>query len=596
MNKSRTIGKTRIRKGSYLAVALLTAVATTAIGATFISLTTTTSNVAEADFTEQNLVYLAESGIDHAMVTIHRYMELSKAGDNTWISPAPIEAKKEFIGDFGNNADTPFKAGGWTQVGDGYRKNMGEFTLGNGRKASMQLLIKNVPNPGQMAAIPIIYAEVSYISPGKLGRKGYSKQFAAKLKPKTRYQNSLIGRNSVTFGDNLSVSSYNSLLGLPTEINRGDKAVVGTMSAENGAIRGANPTIYGYLATGGDNPADNLGNRAHIYGQGSPAPYAGHSGTGIDPNRIAKDFFGTFPTPIAPSPLGWLNLGVVAKNLPVTNGLITLTTGSYKMHKALNLSDIVEGVTDPVLDLTGSIPILGGILNPILSPVVNGLVDELSITTLRILGDVVIIIAGDPNEDPEKLPFFKISGNSQLFLPIGSSLKIYTPGHVVIQGDGILNGVLNILSASGPPKDFMIFGTNTNTADGKRQKITIGGKGAFSGVIDAPNADITLVTGNNKVEPIVNIAGINLALSGGTNGVLVELGIGGINLLLNLFNTEKGLYGFQGAVIGYNVTSTGKFAFSYDEQLGIYMYPSFVLGTWVELKENQRINFSDYGF
>lgn len=599
----------RNRRGSYLALTMIVALALTAIGASFISVTTTASKSTEADFTEQNLVYVAETGIDQAISTLNRYLAKSSSDGENWTTPQPPDATLEWSG----TSSSIFGSGGWTKIGDGYRKDFGILTLGNGRKARLRVVVRKVPTPDQMTLIPSIVAEVAYDPEGRLGNLGsrtYSRQFAILMRHSTRYPNSLLGIDGVTLGDAFTVDSYNSANGIfSTGTNRGDKALVATLSSKDGAIKGNSPVIYGYLATGGDNPTDNIGNDAHLFGVGSLPPYKNDSGPskGVDPGRIVRDFSGAFPVATAPATTGVLNTGLL-QTLPVSNGLLVLPAGSYRLtgplkfpqtitHTTETVTEVTENVTTTVMDtvtemlplgpLGALIPVVSQVPRTVTTPVTRQVVttstNELTVTGISTLGDVTIVVDGAPGADPATVPTISLEGNSQLLLALNSTLRVYTPGNVDISNGGIGSGALDLLTATNTkPQNFRVYGTNTNTEDGKRQTIGIVGNGRYSGIIDAPNADIILRSGSVSNIPLADLAG---SVGGVTMDADVELTLG----------NSTG-FGFQGAIIGRHIASVGKFAFHYDEALGSLMFPSYTMDTWVELRGSNKVDMSAYGF
>ncbi|MFT3868209.1 MAG: hypothetical protein QM715_06880 [Nibricoccus sp.] len=116
---------------------------------------------------------------------------------------------------------------------------------------------------------------------------------------------------------------------------------------------------------------------------------------------------------------------------------------------------------------------------------------------------------------PEGLPALTITGNGgginidasigSIVMPIDpdnpsgpthivngprSGLTIYTAGDVSIQGNGVANQYTSGSGTTmGQPSLFQVKGTGTTPGV---QNITIGGNGNLSGVVYAPNADITL--------------------------------------------------------------------------------------------------------
>jgi hypothetical protein len=93
---------------------------------------------------------------------------------------------------------------------------------------------------------------------------------------------------------------------------------------------------------------------------------------------------------------------------------------------------------------------------------------------------------------------FKMSGRSEFIIAPGASVKIYVGGDVGLSGNGILNYSQNAAS-------FELFGLRTN------RKIDISGNAAFTGVIYAPQADVTMNGGGNDGYDVVGAIVANTA-------------------------------------------------------------------------------------
>ncbi len=104
--------------------------------------------------------------------------------------------------------------------------------------------------------------------------------------------------------------------------------------------------------------------------------------------------------------------------------------------------------------------------------------------TLTVKGDVTFVL-------PNAGKTLQIIQGGKIRLADGnSSLAIYLAGDAVISGAGLLNNL--------SPHQTQIWGTS-----GNRQKIDFQGSGAYSGLIYAPNADITLPGGTNIYGSVV---------------------------------------------------------------------------------------------
>lgn len=124
---------------------------------------------------------------------------------------------------------------------------------------------------------------------------------------------------------------------------------------------------------------------------------------------------------------------------------------------------------------------------------------------------------------------FAMSGQSELIIAPGASLKIYVGGDVSLSGNGIMNHTLNAAS-------FQLFGLPTT------KQINLSGNAAFTGVIYAPEADIQMNGGGNTIYDVV------------------------------------------GAIVGKTAKMNGHFRFHYDEALGrAKILSKYSVASWREI-------------
>jgi choice-of-anchor A domain-containing protein len=123
--------------------------------------------------------------------------------------------------------------------------------------------------------------------------------------------------------------------------------------------------------------------------------------------------------------------------------------------------------------------------------------DRYEVSNLRLSGGDRLIVTGK-----EVTLYirdgFAMSGQSEFIIAPGASVKIYVGGDVALSGNGILNYSQNAAS-------FELFGLPTNT------KIAISGNAAFTGVIYAPQADVTMNGGGNDGYDVVGAIVANTA-------------------------------------------------------------------------------------
>lgn len=473
------------RKGSLLGISMVIAVVLAAVGASYISMTTTNIKVAHANFTHHALLNPMESGADLAMLTLAKYLDTSAPG-GTWTT----------------TATSVWTDNGWTANGTGYSKLITkEMPLGNGRTATVKVSAQQIPTLANQWKEPYVVVEATANS-SATGASTYTRQVAIKLKARTLFDNGMVARKVVDLnGNSYYIDSYKSASGAyNATTNRGDNATVGTLQIDNG-VNATGGTIVGNVAaapgsTVGSVSADIGG--AHVYGFDSVSPY---DKSGIDPAHISTDFSAEFP----------IKTYTATSTLPLADPTKDITIGTagtttvYKLSQALKLAN----------------------------------------NKITIAGNVIIIADLD----------IAISGNGGIDIPSNGSLKIYSSANIDITG----NGIMNVTKAgTGVPQNCFIYGTNTTTkytqikgvtTETGAQDIKIAGDAAYSGVVYAPNANVTL----------------------GGNGTV------------------------NGAIIAMNVTCNGGIQFHYDESLSQITEPGFALESWVELTGANKLAMSGFG-
>jgi Tfp pilus assembly protein PilX len=252
-----------------------------------------------------------------------------------------------------------------------------------------------------------------------------------------------------------------------------------------------NRTDKAVVASNSTTVSPNIGN-ATVYGYletGGAAPIIGSSGsvTGastpngvkVDPSRVLTNFNQNIPVATAPSGTA-ISLGALTSATLPQSGDVPQANGRY-LYTASSVS------------LSGH-------------------------NTVTINGPVDLIITGD----------MSMGGTAGITVGSSASLNVYGYGNLQIGGNGVTN-------ATNVPSNTSFYGLGAAGST-----VSVGGNGTFTGVVNAPNADIT-VAGNATI---------------------------------------------AGAVVGNSVTFSGNATLHYDTQLsGTAASPYYYVKTWVELTD-----------
>jgi hypothetical protein len=310
---------------------------------------------------------------------------------------------------------------------------------------------------------PIIIAAGVVAIPGQ---PRIVKQLRVTATKRSLWANGIVAKDTVTFSGNVTVDSYDSSLGAyNASTNRSDQATVATLrTSADPIVLNSNASIFGYVATGGQDPTVGAGGR--IYGLTTP------SGTLVDQSRIRRDFSANLPDVAAP-------------------------TGS-----AYALGDVKTSLTLPRTgDVAGS---NGRYLYAMTSLQLAGT------DVVTVLGPVDVIVSG------------KVTTAGNAALTVGSAtvttatLNLYVAGQMDMQGNGVVNNT-NV------PASMSIWGTVPSTSTSK-QDIKIGGNGTYTGVVYAPNAAVNFTAKNGVFGAIVS----NQTSVGGNGAFHYDVRLGAI--------------------------------------------------------------------
>jgi hypothetical protein len=201
-------------------------------------------------------------------------------------------------------------------------------------------------------------------------------------------------------------------------------------------------------------------------------------------------------------------------------GVIT-TSGAYRTYTK------ITGYTYPTVTYTYSLTATNSAMTTnTYSSILSG--DRYEVSNLRMGGSDKILVTGT-NTTLYIRNDFQMTGGSEFVIAPGASLKIITSGDVNLAGNGIFNYNLDA-------SKFSLYGMPGT------HNIAISGNAAFTGVIYAPDADITM-NGSGTTE-----------------------------------------YDVVGALIGKSANLNGHFHFHYDEALGrARIVSKYNVASWREI-------------
>ncbi len=338
----------KLRKGSVILPTLLIIMIIVGTGSTYLALSFNEFKLANRNANLQSSINLAEAGIEEAMLSIRK---------DDWSD--------------------------WTTVTtDHYYRVFPHIGLGSGKQGLIKVYVSVLDS-----SAPIIFAEGRVLS----DYGNIKKQIRLDLTQKGLFANGLTAKEQVTFnGNKIDIDSYNSDNGdYNYSTNRNDKGTVGSLALAFGSVNVGNADIWGYVATGGGQP--DVGNQGSIRGNNSP------SGSYIDWDRVALDFYADFADISAPNPPS------PNTTLPSSGNIGTPSALSPTYYKVSSYSSQSQD-------------------------------------TLIIDGPVVIIIDGS------------MTTKGTIEITSTGSVEFYVAGDVDIGGNGMVN-------TSNIPSKTMIFGT-----------------------------------------------------------------------------------------------------------------------------------------
>lgn len=491
----------RSKRGSVLLVALAIATVVAIALSSHLQMARTAMQISQRSFLANDAMNVAEASLEQTLWSFNQ----SNAGNGS--------------------AWSNWSAGNANTTDDKQRAfTTSDFTLSQGATATAKVYVKNFNSSGFPPPVAIAKATVNIPN-----SKPIVKEIEIYLMRRSFFSTGLVAKNGVTFsGQNATVDSWNSdpeldglnLIPYSPSVRQAHGSVATTSISATVDVQNAD--IFGYVSVGSANEsAITLGTGGKISGDFNAA-----NGT-RDESRIATNFTADLPDQSEPSGVTWKVYKEPGNNNYITGaGKCTLPENGDQNGTSAVLS--LDGKTLTMYYTVQYINLTGNSANQLTireNPDLN-----LAATPPKPHWKVVIrttVAAGNDG--------VKTAGSAGIEIQTGGELAIYTAGNVDVTGsssNGSGGGLLNTGSASA----FQIWGTATAA---QTQTIKIAGVGSLSGIVYAPNADVSIV-GNGDV---------------------------------------------YGAVVGKTVKVTGNANFHYDESLAAFGANNpFKVSSWRELR------------
>jgi Tfp pilus assembly protein PilX len=433
-------------KGSALVVALVLAAAIMVTLGGYMSLVNLNLRTSNRGYHASAAMNVAETGLEEAMWSINELRLGSTTSFDGWTING-IEATKAFSGlQIGTTSSNQVKV--W----------INDYNLSS-------------------TATPKIVARATLQLPTETSP--VEKWVEVKLQRASNRPRGLVSKYTIKFnGNNPTVDSWNSnpdkdaaTPAIPYSTATGvrnDKGFVGSpykLSVDNVTVQNAN--IWGYVATYNDPDLSN-----NVGPNGSIKAFTSPTNVKIDPTRVSTDFTATLKEPTAPDTS---SLSAIAISNEIT------FDDAYVAANGKDWTDPADNVVKRVFLVAGISLNNKGITVSASKPVV-----------LVVPSPYDVDIGGGSG-------YIQINNNSALSMYCGGDVKI--AGNGVSNGEPATSGGTLTSATVNQPIRFQLFGTALDTDNNPTtatQSISVTGNGAFSGVIDAPNADVT-INGNGDI-------------------------------------------------------------------------------------------------
>lgn len=443
------------RRGSALIVAMIFSIVLAVSIGTYTSLTVNTMKMSNRSYHSGIAMNVAEAGLEEGLWNLNR-KRAGKTAFNTWDATA------------------------WTIDGNNAIGTFTGFLTGGNETGTVKVWVKNIDG----SSTPKIIAKSTIsLATGAAIEKWIEITLASRsTKPvglQGRYGVSFSGNNPKVFAGSSDTDGDRIPDTAPANWTQTDKGVVSSMevTAEVDVI---NADIYGTASVAGPST-----DAIEVGPNGLVGPYGTTAGT-------------------KPGAMAGITIPLYEKSMITESDTPTKTWQPVPGSLTINSTEAVgDGTRSSLAD--GDFDIYYA--------------DSLNLTnkTLTVTGQVVLVLKAGATT--EALKIGGGSGEIVLGATIGGTfvpgrLIIVTDGDISIAGQGVANQTKKAdgTIVSGFPKYFEIWGTSKNAT---AQSISVSGNGNLSGVITAPNANVTLVGGGSSGGNIYGaISGRTIKLTG----------------------------------------------------------------------------------
>jgi hypothetical protein len=444
--------KLRSRRGSLLLVSLILAAVIALSLGSFLSLANQSSLLSYRTFYAGAAMNAAETGLEQAMWTINKRIE----GDTSiWT------------------------ANGWEVTSAGAaRRTFTLDPLSGGAAAEVKVYVSRANLVGLN---PFVISR-SIVTPPH--GTPIERWIRISLSKRSRFAVGMVAKDTIRFnGNNASVDSYDSRLGAYTPgsfANRFDRGTAGSVSVQVNSLNLGNADIWGSAIVGTANTSG-----LSVGPNGTVGPHGTTQGTVVEAS-VQTNFTANFNDVAQPATYtgtGAYSINTIsdATTLPRT-GDVPAADGKYYY----NINSIsLGGNSDNVLNING--------------PVVVRMTSNTG-TAISVGGQASIRIQNAYTQN-----IVTVLPPSVTTVTITPSLEVFTQADVSISGGGV--------AYSGKPENFKLWGTRPQSKP-TAQSLTINGNGVLSGIVYAPNANISMHGGGNSGNVFGSVIGKNITITG----------------------------------------------------------------------------------